>query len=97
MSDLNSSDRLRQILQDHELYRSVRKMSSYAARSPGSSPSQVTLPAYEHKMPRAHLASSTGKASPSLDPNPTGKFLKKYKVSQQVLAKIPKLSWVKIK
>ena len=52
-------------------------MSSYAASSmagnyhPGSS-SQATLPAFEHKLPRAHLTSSSGKASPSLDQNPTG-------------------------
>ena len=77
MSNLNSSDKLRQILEDHELYRSVRKMSSYAASSmgtyhPGSpSQSQATLPAFEHKLPPAHLTSNSGKASPSIDQNPT--------------------------
>ena len=87
MSDLNSSDKLRQILEDHELYRSVQKMSSYAAAaskvSPGSSPSQMTLPAYEHKMPRAHLASN-GKISPGLDPNPTGTKSQGLKIVRKV-------------
>ena len=86
MSNLNSSDKLRQILEDHELYRSVQKMSSYAASSmagtyhPGSS-SQATLPAFEHKLPRAHLTSSSGKASPSLDQNPTGNITNCLKTS----------------
>ena len=61
------SENLRQILDDHELYKSVQKMSSYAAQtsprpiSPRSyvgSNTGTTLVA-EHRLPRAHLNKSS--------------------------------------
>ena len=81
--DMSNSEKLRQILEDHELYRSVQKMSSYAASTaamssssyhPGSS--QATIQAFEHRMPRAQLSNSTsGKASPSSDKHLTGNYV----------------------
>ena len=71
---MSNSDRLRQILDEHELYTSIQKMSSYAAAaaSPSyhGSTTNTTLLA-EHRLPRAHLV--VNKTSPDTT---FGKFTK---------------------
>ena len=63
---MSNSERLRQILNDHELYKSVQRMSSYAAQTsqpmsplPYAGSNTGTTLVAEHRLPRAHLNKSS--------------------------------------
>ena len=53
---MSSGEKLRQILDEHELYKSVQKMSSYAAGASSPILPNISDPL---RLPRAHLEKTT--------------------------------------